>query len=133
VGYVAIYCRISKDTRGRVEGVKAQEKWGRDYAASAWPDLAVKVFADNDLSAANGDHRPGYEALRSAIRNGEVSHLWTVEQSRLERREVEWFTLAAELDAASITEVHTTATGSCGPATRWPASRLSSPPPRSGN
>jgi site-specific DNA recombinase len=111
VGYVAIYCRISKDTRGRVEGVKAQEKWGRDYAASAWPGMAVEVFADNDLSAANGDHRPGYEALRSAIRSGEVTHLWVVEQSRLERREVEWFELAAELDAAGISEVHTNRDG----------------------
>jgi site-specific DNA recombinase len=111
VGYVAIYCRISKDTRGRVEGVKAQEKWGRDYAASAWPDAAVKVFPDNDLSAANGDYRPEYEALRSAIRNGEVTHLWAVEQSRLERREVEWFELAAELDATGITEVHTNRDG----------------------
>jgi DNA invertase Pin-like site-specific DNA recombinase len=73
--------------------------------------MAVKVFADSDLSAANGDHRPGYEALRSAIRSGEVTHLWVVEQSRLERREVEWFTLAAELDAAGISEVHTNRDG----------------------
>jgi site-specific DNA recombinase len=108
---VALYCRVSKDTRGRVEGVKAQEKWGRDYAASAWPGTPVRVFADNDLSAANGDHRPEYDALRSAIRNGGITHLWTVEQSRLERREVEWFELAAELDAAGITEVHTNRDG----------------------
>jgi DNA invertase Pin-like site-specific DNA recombinase len=111
MAYVALYCRISKDTRGRVEGVKAQEKWGRDYGASAWPGIPVRVFADNDLSAANGDHRPEYEALRAVIRNGEVAHLWTVEQSRLERREVEWFELAAELDAAGISEVHTNRDG----------------------
>jgi site-specific DNA recombinase len=109
--YTALYCRISKDTRGRVEGVTAQEKWGRDYAASAWSGIPVRVFADNDLSAANGDHRPEYEALRAAIRNAEVAHLWTVEQSRLERREVEWFELAAELDAAGISEVHTNRDG----------------------
>ena len=30
-----------------------------------------------------------------------------MEQTRLERREVQWFELAAELDAAGITEVHT--------------------------
>jgi site-specific DNA recombinase len=111
VANVAVYCRISKDARGRVEGVKAQEKWGRDYAASAWPGMPVVVFADNDISAANGDDRPGYEALRSAVRNGEVAHLWAVEQSRLERREVEWFQLAAELDAAGISEVHTNRDG----------------------
>src|SRR5262245_36062582 len=111
MAYIALYCRISKDTRGRVEGVNAQEKWGRDYAASAWPGIAVRVFADNDLSAANGDHRPEYEALRTAVRAGAVAHLWAVEQSRLERREAEWFELAAELDAAGITEVHTNRDG----------------------
>lgn len=36
-----------------------------------------------------------------------MANLWTVEQSRLERREAEWFRLAAELDAAGISEVHT--------------------------
>ncbi len=109
--HVAIYARICKDRGGRAEGVKAQERWGRAYAARAWPGLPVRVYADNSLSAANGDHRPGYESLREAIRNGEVAHLWAVEQSRLERREVEWFALAAELDAAGIDEVHTTRDG----------------------
>src|SRR6266567_5828504 len=93
----AVYTRISKDRNGRAEGVAAQEKWGRDYAAGAWPDVPVVVYADNDISASNGDHRPGYEALREAIRRGDVAHLWCVEQSRLERREVGGFVLAAEL------------------------------------
>lgn len=109
--YVAVYCRISKDKTGRVEGVRAQERWGREYAAGAWPDLSVRVFADNDLSAAGGDRRPGFEDLRVAIAAGEVAHLWTVEQSRLERTEVGWFQLAAELDAAGIGEVHTNRDG----------------------
>lgn len=109
--YVALYCRISRDKSGRVEGVTAQEGWGRSYATDAWPDLAVKVFADNDISAANGDHRPGYEALREAVSRGEIAHLWAVEQSRLERTEVGWFKLAAELDAAGITELHTNRDG----------------------
>ena len=110
-GYVALYCRISKDKNGRVEGVKAQEKWGRAYAAGAWPDVPVRVFADNHVSAANGDHRPEYETLREAIARGEVVHLWAVEQSRLERREIEWFRLAAELDTAGVGEVHTNRDG----------------------
>lgn len=105
--YVALYCRISVDRTGRREGVEAQEKWGRDYAASAWPDLPVEVFADDNISAANGDHRPEFERFRQWVADGSVAHVWAVEQSRLERREVEWFTLAAELDAAGITEVHT--------------------------
>ena len=77
----------------------------------AWPDLPVVVYADNDISASNGDHRPGYESLRQAIAAGDVAHLWCVEQSRLERREVDWFVLAAELVAAGISELHTNRDG----------------------
>jgi len=43
VGHVALYCRISRDRNGRAEGAEAQEKWGRDYAAGAWPDAPVVV------------------------------------------------------------------------------------------
>ncbi|MPY84187.1 MAG: recombinase family protein, partial [Actinophytocola sp.] len=79
--YVAVYCRISKDKRGHAEGVKSQEKWGREYAVSAWPDLPVEVFADNDLSAADpAVTRPEFERLRQRLRDGRVVHLWCVEQ-----------------------------------------------------
>lgn len=107
-GYVGLYCRISRDRAGRVEGVGRQEQWGRDYAARTWPGTPVVVFSDNNLSAADGDVvRPGYDELRASVRAGRLAHLWTVEQSRLERTEVGWFSLAAELDAAGIDEVHT--------------------------
>ncbi len=109
--YAALYCRLSPRPDGSYEGVDAQERWGRDYAASAWPGVPVRVYADAGISAANGDHRPGYEQLLEAIDRGEVAHMWAVEQSRLERREVEWFQLAALLDAAGITELHTTRDG----------------------
>jgi len=109
--FVALYCRLSRRPDGSYEGVDAQERWGRDYAANAWPDLPVEVFADAGISAANGDERPAYDQLRQRIRDGRVAHLWTVEQSRLERREVVWFELAAELDAAGITELHTNRDG----------------------
>ena len=110
--YVALYCRISIDRRGRKEGVEAQERWGRKYAAETWPGLPVKVFKDNHLSAADDDVvRPDYEKLRAAINRGEVEHLWTVEQYRIERREIQWFQLAAEMDAAGITELHTNRDG----------------------
>lgn len=109
--YVALVCRISKDKRGKLEGVKAQEKWGRDYAASAWPGVPVEVFPDNDISAANGDHRPQFERFREWVAAGKIAHVWAVEQSRLERREMEWFRLAAELDGAGITELHTNRDG----------------------
>jgi DNA invertase Pin-like site-specific DNA recombinase len=71
----------------------------------------VRVFADPGLSAANGGPRPQFDALREQIRAGHVAQLWTVEQTRLERTEVGWFALAAELDAAGIEEVHTNRDG----------------------
>lgn len=106
--YVALYCRISEDKGERGAGVKAQEKWGRAYAAQMWPGVEVRVFSDNDLSGGDLDvFRPGYERLRAAIGRGEVAHLWTVEQSRLERDEARWFKLAAELYAAGVVDLHT--------------------------
>ncbi len=110
-GYVALVARISQDRSGRVEGVKNQERWGRAYAARTWPGVPVKVFADNDISASDGSRRPEFERFRRALARGEVAHVWTVEQSRLTRGEVEWFALAAELDAAGITELHTNRDG----------------------
>ena len=104
---IALYCRISIDRSGRREGVEAQERWGREYAAERWPGAAVRVFVDNNLSAARDDRRPGYEALRAAVRAGEITQVWAVEQSRLERRKAPWFELAAELIAAGIDEVRT--------------------------
>lgn len=110
--YVALYCRISIDRAGRKEGVKAQERWGREYAAKTWPGVPVRVFRDNDLSAAADDVvRPEYDKLREAINRGEVAHVWAVEQYRVERREIQWFQLAAEMDAAGITELHTNRDG----------------------
>lgn len=103
-----IYCRISEDKQGRREGVEAQERWGREYAIGQWPAVPVKVFADNDLSAAKDDVvRPRFQDMRDGIRRGECAHLWAVEQSRLTRLEPEWFSLAADLVRADVNEVHT--------------------------
>lgn len=103
----ALYCRLSPRPDGAYEGVDRQEQWGRIYAARVWPGEPIKVFADSGISAANGDARPGYECLRDAIAAGEIAHLWCVEQSRLERQEIGWFVLAAELAEAGIDELHT--------------------------
>lgn len=104
---LALYCRISSDKTGRHEGVDAQEAWGRAYAAVHFPGLPIEVFSDNNISAAGDDYRPEFERLRVAIQAGRITHVWSVEQSRLERRKVEWFGLAAELILAGIDEVHT--------------------------
>lgn len=108
---VALYCRLSPRPDGSYEGVDAQEKWGRGYAEQYWPGVLVEVFADAGISAARDDRRPEYERLREWIGAGRVAHVWAVEQSRLERREVQWFGLAAELDAAGIGELHTNRDG----------------------
>lgn len=106
--YVALCCRISRDRSGRTEGVQAQERWGRDYAAATWPGEPVEVFADGNNSAMDPDGpRPEHDRFREWLAAGRIGHVWAVEQSRLERDEVRWFGLAAELDAAGITRLHT--------------------------
>lgn len=109
--HVALYCRLSPRPDGRSEGVEVQERQGREYAGHAWPDIPVVVYPDRLLSAADDTWRPEFEKLRQAIRDGQVAHVWAVEQSRLQRREVGWFELAAELVAAGIDEVHTNRDG----------------------
>ncbi len=111
--YGALYCRLSPRPDGSYEGVDLQEGWGREYAAVHWPaGLPIRVFADTGISAFKDDVvRPAYNELCAAIERGEVAYLWTVEQSRLERREGPWFTLAALLEAAGITDLHTNRDG----------------------
>lgn len=109
--YVAIVCRLSPRPDGSYEGVDLQERWGREYASAKWPGLPVEVFADAGVSAANGDNRPQFERFREWLNAGKVAHVWAVEQSRLERREVEWFRLAAEMEAAGVDELDTNRDG----------------------
>jgi DNA invertase Pin-like site-specific DNA recombinase len=105
---VALYCRISYDRNGRAEGVEAQERWGRAYAARHWPNLPIEVFVDNDISAADPNvERPSFNRLRQWVKDGRVAQLWGVEQYRIVRQPVEWFSFADELAAAGVDEVHT--------------------------
>jgi DNA invertase Pin-like site-specific DNA recombinase len=107
IKYLALYCRISKDKRGRVEGVRNQEKWGREYAERTWPGVPMVVFADNDISAFDeAARRPRFEALREAIGRGEVAHVWAVSQSRVSRSYA-WFDIAKEMKRAGLEELHT--------------------------
>jgi len=109
--YVALICRLSPRPDGSYEGVAAQEKWGREYAAKMWPGIPIEVFPDKGISASKDDHRPQFERFREWVAAGRIAYVWAVEQTRVERREVQWFLLAAELDAAGITELHTNRDG----------------------
>ncbi|SEC95095.1 Recombinase zinc beta ribbon domain-containing protein [Amycolatopsis tolypomycina] len=111
IGYVALYCRLSPRPDGSYEGVEAQERWGREYAAKTWPGRPIEVFADAGVSAAGDDLRPEFERFRKWLTDGKIAHVWAVEQYRIERNEVRWFRLAAELDAAGISELHTNRDG----------------------
>lgn len=109
---VAIYARLSPKPNGGYEGVDAQIKWGKAYAAKAWSGEPVEVFEDRGKSAGKDDvSREDFDRLREWVRAGKVTRVWAVEQSRITRREIEWFEFAAELDAAGITELHTNRDG----------------------
>lgn len=104
---IAVCCRISRDKSGRMEGVAAQEVWGRAYAAEHWPGVPVEVFSDGNNSAMSDGPRPEHDRFKEWLADGRIGAVWAVEQSRLERDEMRWFGLAAELDAAGIHELHT--------------------------
>lgn len=104
----AIYARITIDKSGRREGVESQIRYGRDYGGKHFPHLPIEVFADNNLTAADPDVvRPEFERFRRWLRDGMVAAIWSIEQFRLVRQELEWFKMAAEIDAAGLTEIHT--------------------------
>jgi site-specific DNA recombinase len=111
IQYVALICRLSPRSDREYEGVDLQERWGRAYAAEKWPGIPIEVFADAGISAANDDHRPEFERFRVWLNSGKIAHVWAVEQARVERREVEWFRLAAEMEAAGVDELDTNRDG----------------------
>lgn len=110
-----LYARLSPKRNGKgYEGVDDQITWGTTYRDQHYPGMPIEVYEDRGLSAANGDERPGFDRLqediRAAAQPGDV--LWAVEQSRVDSRsEMVWFGLAADLDAAGITELHTNRDG----------------------
>ncbi len=86
-----IYCRISLDTAGKELGVQRQQADGQKLCAARGWEVAG-VFADNNISAANGAHRPGYADLLAAVERGNgnviiVYHLSRLWRNRRERAE----------------------------------------------
>lgn len=83
-----VYCRISEDREDNHGGVDNQEKMCLELAADlGWQ--VVRVYVDNDVSAASGKHRKWYAQLLEDLRNGEANAVIAAHPDRLHRRPVE--------------------------------------------
>jgi site-specific DNA recombinase len=83
----AIYCRLSQDRSGKSPNIEIQRAECADYAAQKGWEI-VGTFSDDDISASrySTKARPGYGALLSSIRTGEVDVVLVTEMPRLYRR-----------------------------------------------
>ena len=82
--HVAIYARISEDDQGTEAGVTRQLEDARALvAARGWSVVAEHL--DNNISATNGAHRPGYQGVLSEVAAGRVSRIVVFHTSRLWR------------------------------------------------
>jgi DNA invertase Pin-like site-specific DNA recombinase len=85
---IAIYARISEDEQDLGEGVIRQLEDGRVLAAQrGWS--VVAELSDNDISATNGKHRPGYQRLMQQAKAGEFDRIVTYHTSRMWRNRQE--------------------------------------------
>ncbi|MEE2056610.1 recombinase family protein [Rhodococcus artemisiae] len=85
-----IYCRVSKDTRGRAKSVGEQERECRATCDEHRWEVR-QVVIDNDLSASEyaRKDRPGYQQLSAILRTGDVLVMWEPSRLTRQRREVE--------------------------------------------
>jgi site-specific DNA recombinase len=102
----AIYTRISADQTGERLGVTRQLD---DCLALAdrldWQ--IVDRFDDNDISAFNGKHRPGFEALLDAMKTGQIDALicWHTDRLYRSMRDLERLIEIAEANRVQIRTV----------------------------
>ncbi len=107
-----MYCRISKDPARLELGVDRQRADCLELAGRLWPNAPVRLFVDNDLSAADPDvQRPMWKAMLDALRSGEVDEIVAYDQSRLTRQPIEWEQLLVVLGRRGITSLHTVREG----------------------
>lgn len=93
----AKYLRISDDRNTDEAGVTRQGELtgkliaerGYVLAGARGPGCEAGTFTDNDLSATQGRHRPGYAALMAAAQRGEFSVIVVYHLSRLWRNRIE--------------------------------------------
>jgi site-specific DNA recombinase len=79
-----VYTRISDDHTGQGLGVQRQLADCQALADRLGWEV-VKHYDDNDISAYNGKHRPGFEAMLTAMSNGEFGALICWHPDRLYR------------------------------------------------
>ncbi len=81
----ALYTRISQDPEEQRRGVERQEKDGREYAERKGYEV-VAEYSDNDRSGYKRKvKRPGFENLKTGIREGEIEVVLCQHQDRLAR------------------------------------------------
>jgi DNA invertase Pin-like site-specific DNA recombinase len=83
-----IYTRISKDREGAGLGVGRQRADCLELAERLGWEIAG-TYADNDISAYSGKHRPGYEAMCGELEAGRANGLIIWHPDRLHRRPIE--------------------------------------------
>ncbi|OZF28370.1 hypothetical protein CH296_19820 [Rhodococcus sp. 14-2496-1d] len=80
-----VYCRISQDRDGTALGVERQRQDCMNLAEQlGWK--VVRVETDNDISAASGKRRPGYESLLRSLEDGSADAVLCWHTDRLHRR-----------------------------------------------
>ena len=80
----ARYARISFDKAGDEHGVTNQLA-DQQRVADSRGFVIVRTEVDNDISALNGKHRPGYEAVMAAAARGEIEVILVFQTSRFWR------------------------------------------------
>jgi DNA invertase Pin-like site-specific DNA recombinase len=96
-----IYTRISKDRAGDEHGVANQLADCERYAAGRdWQ--VVRRISDNDLSASNGKHRPGFDAVMAAVDAGQVDIVLTWAVDRFVRRIADLESVIGRFQAAGV-------------------------------
>jgi site-specific DNA recombinase len=97
----AIYTRISADQTGERLGVTRQLDDCLALAEQLGWDVVAR-FDDNDISAFNGKHRPGFEALLDAMKRREIDAVLCWHTDRLYRSMKDLERLIEIADAARV-------------------------------
>lgn len=88
---IGIYCRISKQkATGQDVSIETQQNLGIEFAKSE--GMPFKTFIDEGISGTGDDisKRPEFVMLLDAIKKGEITKVYCIDQSRIERNNAIW-------------------------------------------